>query len=108
MQRRSVIASRPVQYCGRWQDSLSFHITRFGNGGDVEIFRRSCSRYSGIANLLIIPHPVWFSIANVLICLPAEIAGGKAGGMVFEARISRLQQDDRQLPWRLQRKGLTR
>jgi len=89
-----MIASRPVRYCGRWQDSLSFHITRFGNGGDVEIFRRSCSQYSGIANLLIIPHPVWFSIANVLIYLPAAIAGG----MVFEARISRLLQDDRQRP----------
>lgn len=35
--------------------------------------------FFGIINLLMIPHPLWFAVASVLIFLPAAYLGGKLG-----------------------------
>lgn len=35
---------------------------------------------AGIANLILIPHPLWFSIVAVLLFLPAAWAGGRLAG----------------------------
>lgn len=35
--------------------------------------------FFGIINLAMIPHPLWFAIASVLIFLPAAYLGGKLG-----------------------------
>lgn len=35
--------------------------------------------FFGIINLVMIPHPLWFAIASVLVFLPAAYLGGKLG-----------------------------
>lgn len=35
--------------------------------------------FFGIINLLMIPHPLWFVVASVLVFLPAAYLGGKLG-----------------------------
>jgi hypothetical protein len=35
--------------------------------------------FFGIINLVVIPHPLWFAIASVIIFLPAAYLGGKLG-----------------------------
>ncbi|MCG3120890.1 MAG: hypothetical protein ALAOOOJD_03785 [bacterium] len=35
--------------------------------------------FFGIINLLMIPHPLWFAIAAVIVFLPAAFLGGKLG-----------------------------
>jgi len=35
--------------------------------------------FFGIINLLMIPHPMWFAIASVIVFLPAAYLGGKLG-----------------------------
>ena len=37
----------------------------------------------GISNLLMIPHPIWFATVDVLLYIPAALAGGRIGGIVF-------------------------
>lgn len=36
----------------------------------------------GIANLIMIPHPVWFAIVSLLVYVPFALAGGKLGQML--------------------------
>lgn len=38
---------------------------------------------AGVANLVMIPHPLWFSIVDVLVYLPSAIAGGKVACVAF-------------------------
>jgi len=35
--------------------------------------------FFGIINLVMIPHPIWFAIASVIVFLPAAYLGGKLG-----------------------------
>jgi hypothetical protein len=34
---------------------------------------------AGVANLVMIPHPLWFTVASVVAILPAAYAGGRLG-----------------------------
>lgn len=42
----------------------------------------------GLVNLVRIPHPVWFAIADVIVYIPFSLLGGSAGLRLFGSRAS--------------------
>ncbi|MGI9470639.1 MAG: hypothetical protein ACR2NZ_03835, partial [Rubripirellula sp.] len=43
---------------------------------------------AGIVNLILIPHPAWFALGDIMVYLPSAIAGGIIGGKLVSWRRS--------------------